>query len=322
MKRSRFTEEQIIAVLREQEAGAKTTDVCRKHGVGEATFYKRKARCGGMEVSDARRLKGARGRERQTEESARRGDTGQRHAAGRGGKKMMRPPPDARPPLTSARSTRVSQRRACQAIGADRSSVGYRRRRPDDGLIYQLFVGKPRVSAQQDAHPRPAGADVADDACDLLDRPSAGIDNGTTQFGRQQMPAAKNVKAAAVVIAVEEAPLLVPVQRVIGGIEIEDDLPRGTDVGIDKQINQQSFDRLRIVPDLVTGLRRRLAQFEPVERRFAGHRRTVLAPCHKLAGQHRHYRVMAQIVMVEHVLVAQRDAEDALADQRCHLMLD
>jgi putative transposase len=57
MKRARFTEEQIIAVLREQESGAKTADVCRKHGVSEATFYKWKAKYGGMEVSDARRLK-------------------------------------------------------------------------------------------------------------------------------------------------------------------------------------------------------------------------------------------------------------------------
>jgi putative transposase len=57
MKRSRFNEGQIIAILREQEAGAKTVEVCRKHGISDATFYKWKARYGGMEVSDARRLK-------------------------------------------------------------------------------------------------------------------------------------------------------------------------------------------------------------------------------------------------------------------------
>jgi putative transposase len=57
MKRSRFTQEQIIAMLKEQEAGMSTADVCRKHGVSSATFYKFKARYGGLEVSDARRLK-------------------------------------------------------------------------------------------------------------------------------------------------------------------------------------------------------------------------------------------------------------------------
>jgi putative transposase len=57
MRASRFNEEQIIAILREQEAGGKTADVCRKHGVSSATFYKWKSRYGGLDVSDARRLK-------------------------------------------------------------------------------------------------------------------------------------------------------------------------------------------------------------------------------------------------------------------------
>jgi putative transposase len=57
MKRSRFTEEQIIGILREQEAGAATADVCRKHGISNATFYKWKAKYGGLDVSEARRLK-------------------------------------------------------------------------------------------------------------------------------------------------------------------------------------------------------------------------------------------------------------------------
>ena len=57
MKRQRFTEEQIIGILREQDAGAKVADLTRKHGISEATLYNWKAKYGGLDVSEAKRLK-------------------------------------------------------------------------------------------------------------------------------------------------------------------------------------------------------------------------------------------------------------------------
>ena len=57
MKRCRFSEEQIIAILKDQENGLPTKDVCRRHGISSATFYKWKSKYGGLNVSDARKLK-------------------------------------------------------------------------------------------------------------------------------------------------------------------------------------------------------------------------------------------------------------------------
>ena len=57
MRKSRYSEEQIIAMLREHDAGVSTKEICRKYGISDATFYKYKAKFGGMTVSDAQRLK-------------------------------------------------------------------------------------------------------------------------------------------------------------------------------------------------------------------------------------------------------------------------
>lgn len=61
MKRSRFTETQIISILKEADAGAKVKDLCRKHGISDATYYNWKSKYGGMEASDLKRLKALEG---------------------------------------------------------------------------------------------------------------------------------------------------------------------------------------------------------------------------------------------------------------------
>ena len=91
MKPIRFTEEQIIGILREQEAGVKTADVCRKHGISSATFYKWKAKYGGVEVSDAKRLKALEDENAKLKKLLVGSRTGQGDAQGDRLKKMVTP---------------------------------------------------------------------------------------------------------------------------------------------------------------------------------------------------------------------------------------
>src|SRR5271169_5662080 len=190
---------------------------------------------------------------------------------------------------------------------------------------HEVFPTEASIGAQKDAHPRPALAYLADDPRHLRDRPRGPVDVRAAQLGRQQMPPAEHVKrqiAVAVIVAVEETALLMAVQRVVSGVEIEDDLPGRLVVRLQEQIDEQPLDRGPVMADLVIAGRLGAAQLEPVQRRFPGDRRARLAPRRELAGQNRHHRIVAQLVMIDQILVTQRDPKHPLADQRANLMLD
>ena len=123
-------------------------------------------------------------------------------------------------------------------------------------------------------------------------------------------------------MAVEEPPLLLAVQRIVRRIQIENDLPRGSRVQLNEQIDEQMPDRHRIVTDPVIARRFKRAQFQPIERRLARNWRAICAPRLELAGQYRHHRIVAQFVVIVEVLVAKCDPEHPLPDQGRDLVLD
>jgi hypothetical protein len=113
-----------------------------------------------------------------------------------------------------------------------------------------------------------------------------------------------------------------PVQWIVGGVEIERDLRWRRRMGVEKQLDKQPLDDRCVIADLVIAGRLRPAQFQPVERRLAGQRRTIGAACFQLAAEHRHDRVVAQLVVVDQILIAQRNPEYPLTHQTRHLMDD
>ncbi|MGC2110863.1 MAG: IS3 family transposase [Candidatus Korobacteraceae bacterium] len=135
MKRKRFTEEQIIGVLKEHELGAKTADVCRKHGISEATFYNWKSKFGGMDVSEAKRLKQLADENGKLKKLL--ADAMLDNAALKDllFKKMVTPAVKREAVAHLRAEHEMSERRACRVIGCQRMTVRYRSRRPDDPAL-------------------------------------------------------------------------------------------------------------------------------------------------------------------------------------------
>ena len=160
MRRSRFTEEQIIAILKEHQAGLSAPDLCRKHGVSDATFYKWRSKYGGMDVSDAKRLKALEEENRQAEEAAGRVDARCRDAQRDAAEKTS----DARLAETAVtwaiEDKGYSQRRACGLVGLEPKTYRYASRRPDDAALRQRLrelAGERRRFGYRRLHPAASG---------------------------------------------------------------------------------------------------------------------------------------------------------------------
>ncbi|MER8880223.1 IS3 family transposase [Mesorhizobium sp. M0684] len=132
MKRSRFSEEEIIGILKEHEAGVSVADLCRKHGVSDASIYNWKARFGGIDVSEARRLKAL--EDENTRLKRLLADAMLDNAALKdlGGKEMVTPAAKRKAVARLKEGFGMSERRACKAIGCCRMTVRYETSRPDD----------------------------------------------------------------------------------------------------------------------------------------------------------------------------------------------
>ena len=119
MKRSRFSDEQIIGILKEHQAGLSATELCRKYGISDATFYTWRSKYGGMEVSEAKRLKALEEENAQAEEAAGRAMLDAATLARDARKKLLTPRSRRKAVTWAIQQKGYSQRRACGLVGME-----------------------------------------------------------------------------------------------------------------------------------------------------------------------------------------------------------
>ena len=178
MKAKRFSEEQIIGVLKEAEAGAKTKDLCRRHGISEATFYNWKAKYAGMTVSEARRLKELEQENAKLKRLLAEAELDKAALEGSATPKMVSPQAkrEAVTVLMTERDFGVT--RACGLVGISRSLYRYRSRRPDSAALRCAHRGDCRAQAPLRLSPGVSAA------CDV----KAGRSTASGSIGSIAMP--------------------------------------------------------------------------------------------------------------------------------------
>jgi site-specific DNA recombinase len=200
---------------------------------------------------------------------------------------------------------------------------------------HQLLTAEARVGPHKDLDLRPGRADLAYHTLEFLDDPRARVLVRLAQARHEQVATAEEVQrqvAVLAVVAVEEAPLLVAVHRIVRGVGVDDDSPRGRIVRLQHQLDKESVDRTRVGRHLLVlavALRILRAQLHAVERALACQRLAAVAlpPTRGtrrigLADDGGEQRVAPQFVVVEEVLVAEHEPEDALRDQVLDRVID
>lgn len=196
----------------------------------------------------------------------------------------------------------------------------------------QLFPAKPRVGAHDNAHSGPLGPQPGDDPLDFFDAARGGVlIRGALPRGQQVRPCedVQRQVAVAAIVAVEEASFLFAVQRRVGRVEIENHLLGRFLMRFDKRLEQQLVDALELAADLRVAVGAVGCALEPIQGGLAGQRLAavpltlaIFSLQVTLAGQQRQHGVVAQLVVVVEIFVAQRDGVDALLDQLGDAVLD